>query len=186
MRNVAFHDILYLWLYNRLVDRELSKNFLVDPSQRQVGHPWPTARAGFTYRLFKPRASRSKGTSSKLWYALSQLPVYDQFDKCSSKLYALIIREIFFFHLSRFRVDNARVFQGVSINLNMPVGQAACWLLCRYTQCTFATSRICWITPIATCESGERTCVRVWNAPDQSFKVALQIRATCTTHIHIV
>ena len=39
MRNVAFHDILYLWLYNRLVDRELSKNFLVDPSQRQVGHP---------------------------------------------------------------------------------------------------------------------------------------------------
>ena len=41
MRNVAFHDILYLWLYNRLVDRELSKNFLVDPSQRQVGHPCP-------------------------------------------------------------------------------------------------------------------------------------------------
>jgi len=39
MRNIAFHDILYLWLYNRLVDRELSKNFLVDPSQRQVGHP---------------------------------------------------------------------------------------------------------------------------------------------------
>ena len=39
MRNVASHDILYLWLYNRLVDRELSKNFLVDPSQRQVGHP---------------------------------------------------------------------------------------------------------------------------------------------------
>jgi len=32
--------ILYLWLYYQLVDRELSRNFLVDPSQRQVGHPW--------------------------------------------------------------------------------------------------------------------------------------------------
>ena len=32
--------ILYLWLYYRPVDRELSRNFLVDPSRRQVGHPW--------------------------------------------------------------------------------------------------------------------------------------------------
>jgi len=32
--------ILYLWLYYQLVDRELSRNFLVDPSRRQVGHPW--------------------------------------------------------------------------------------------------------------------------------------------------
>jgi len=47
MRNVAFHDILYLWLYNRLVDRELSKNFLVDPSQRQVGHPWSIGTRNF-------------------------------------------------------------------------------------------------------------------------------------------
>jgi len=30
-----------------------------------------TASAGFTYRLYrlKPRASRSKGASDKLWYA---------------------------------------------------------------------------------------------------------------------
>jgi len=46
------------------------------------------------YNRLKPRASRSKGASSKLWYALSQLPAYDQFDNYSSKLYALIIREI--------------------------------------------------------------------------------------------
>jgi len=38
MKNVAFYDILYLWLYYRPVDRELSRNFLVDPSRRQVGH----------------------------------------------------------------------------------------------------------------------------------------------------
>ena len=31
--------ILYLWLYYRLVDRELERTFPVDPS-RQVGHPW--------------------------------------------------------------------------------------------------------------------------------------------------
>ena len=30
-----------------------------------------------------------------------------------------------FIHLTRFRVDNARVFQRVSMNLNMTVGQAA-------------------------------------------------------------
>jgi len=41
MNNVAFYVILYLWLYYRLVDRELSRNFLVDPSRRLVGHPWP-------------------------------------------------------------------------------------------------------------------------------------------------
>jgi len=39
-------------------------------------------RAGFTYRLYrlKPWASRSKGTSNKLWYAWGQWPVYDHFD----------------------------------------------------------------------------------------------------------
>jgi len=38
--------------------------------------------------------TRSKGGSSQLWHVQSQLPVYDQFDNCSSKFYALIIREI--------------------------------------------------------------------------------------------
>jgi len=33
-----WHMILYLWLYYRPVDRELSINFLVNPSHRQVGH----------------------------------------------------------------------------------------------------------------------------------------------------
>jgi len=42
----------------------------------------------------KPRASRSKGGSSKLWHVQSQLLVYDRFDNYSSKFYALIIREI--------------------------------------------------------------------------------------------
>jgi len=35
--------------------------------------------------------------------------------------------------ISDFVMINARVFQRVSINLNMSVGQAACRLLCRYT-----------------------------------------------------
>jgi len=39
-KNVAFYDILYLLLYYRPIDRELSRNFLVDRRQRQVGHPW--------------------------------------------------------------------------------------------------------------------------------------------------
>jgi len=38
-----------------------------------------------------------------------------------------------FIHQIRFRIDNARVFQRVSTNLNITVGQAACRLLCRYT-----------------------------------------------------
>jgi len=42
--------------------------------------------------------------------------------------------------LFNFRGDNARVFQRVSMNLNMTVGQAACQLLGRYTQSTLAAS----------------------------------------------
>ena len=57
-----------------------------------------------------------------------------------------------FFHVFRFRVDNARVFQRISINLNMTVGQATCRLLRRLSQCTLAAS--CFVTY----ESGERTC----------------------------
>jgi len=34
-----------------------------------------------------------------------------------------------FIHLIRFRVDNVRVFQPVSMNLNMTVGQTACRLV---------------------------------------------------------
>ena len=44
-----------------------------------------------------------------------------------------------------FRGDNARVFQPVSIrvNLSMTVGQAVCRLLCRYTHSTLAASCVC-------------------------------------------
>jgi len=44
------------------------------------------------------------------------------------------------------------------MNLNMTVGQAACRLLCRYTQSTLAASCVCWIVPIVTCDSIKRTC----------------------------
>jgi len=47
--------------------------------------------------------------------------------------------------LFNFRGDRARVFQRVPMNLNMTVGQAACQLLCRYTQSTLAASCVCWI-----------------------------------------
>jgi len=44
--------ILYLWLYYRPFDRKLAKTFLVDPSRRQVGHPW-YRKKGAKLRLFK-------------------------------------------------------------------------------------------------------------------------------------
>ena len=50
------------------------------------------------------------------------------------------------------------VFARVSMNLNMTIGQAACQLLCRYTQSPLAASWVCWIVPIATCDSIKRTC----------------------------
>jgi len=37
---IAFYDIFFLCLYYRPVDRELSRNFVVDRSRRQRGHPW--------------------------------------------------------------------------------------------------------------------------------------------------
>ena len=41
--------ILHLWLQYRPVDRKLSINFLVDPSRRQVGHPWNRILAYITH-----------------------------------------------------------------------------------------------------------------------------------------
>jgi len=63
-----------------------------------------------------------------------------------------------FIHLIRFHGDKARVFQRVSINLSMTVGEAACRLLCRSTQSTLAVPSVCWIVPIVTCESSVSTC----------------------------
>jgi len=60
--------------------------------------------------------------------------------------------------LFNFRGDNAREFQRVSMNINMTVGQAACQLLCRYTQSTLAATCVCWIVPIVTFDSIKRTC----------------------------
>jgi len=45
-----------------------------------------------------------------------------------------------FIHPFRFRGDNARVFQQISMYLNMMVGQAACRLLCRYR-----LLKACWL-----------------------------------------
>ena len=42
-----------MWLCYRPVDREISRNFLVDPSQRQVGHPWYTPSKSQTGQIFK-------------------------------------------------------------------------------------------------------------------------------------
>jgi len=64
------------------------------------------------------------------------------------------------------------------MNLNMTVGQAACGLLCQYTQSTLATSCICWIVPSFMCESGERTCgYSCLKCTWSKLKVVLQIRA---------
>jgi len=38
------------------------------------------------------------------------------------------------------------------------VGQAACRLLCRYTQSAVVASFTWWIMSILTCESGEKSC----------------------------
>jgi len=65
-----------------------------------------------------------------------------------------LFMKLSFIHPFRFRGDNARVFQQISMNLDMTVGQAACQLLCRYTQYTLAASCVCWIVLIVTCESG--------------------------------
>ena len=76
--------------------------------------------------------------------------------------------------LFNFLGDNARVFQRVSMNLNMTVGQAVCQLLCRYTQSTLAASCVCWIVPTATYTlSKELVGVHVWNAPDQRCTILL-------------
>jgi len=48
----------------------------------------------------------------------------------------------------RFRGDNARVFRRVSMTISMTVGQAACRLLCRYTQSTLIASCVCRIVPL--------------------------------------
>ena len=39
-RMILKFGIVHLWLYYQPVDSELPRNFLVDPSQRQVDHPW--------------------------------------------------------------------------------------------------------------------------------------------------
>jgi len=59
-----------------------------------------------------------------------------------------LFMKLSFILLIRYRVDNARVFQRVSVHLSMTVGQAACLLLCRQTQSTLATSCVWWITSI--------------------------------------
>ena len=85
-----------------------------------------------------------------------------RFVVCSINIHQNFVSSLFmklsFIHLIRFRVDNARVFQRISMNLNMTVGQDGCPPICRHTQRTLAASCIWWIMSIVTCESGERTC----------------------------
>ena len=76
--------------------------------------------------------------------------------------------------LFNFRVDNARVFWRVAMNVNMTVGQAAWQVLCPYTQSTLTelseSYRLLRVTP-----SDELVAVHVWNAPDQwhNWRVAM-------------
>ena len=83
-----------------------------------------------------------------------------------------------------FRGDNARVFQRVSIrvNLNMTVGQAACQLLCRYTYSTLAAFAESYrLRRVAL--SKELVAVHLWNAPDQwhNWRTALPVKLNVKT-----
>jgi len=95
---------------------------------------------------------------------------------------------VFLNHYSRnlvlfnFRGDNARVFQRVSTNLLMTVGQGACQLLCRYLKHTGCVLHLlnrtdCYVVTL----SKELVAVHVWNAPDQwhNWRVAGARTAPC-------
>ena len=103
-----------------------------------------TPSAWFTCRLYrlKARASRSK-VSPTVVHIESMAGIWS-FRLNFVKKFCLnyYSRNLVLFN---FRRDNARVFQRVSMNLNMTVGQAACQLLCRYrpTQSTLAASCVC-------------------------------------------
>jgi len=60
--------------------------------------------------------------------------------------------------LFNFGGDSTRVFQRVSMNLSITVGQAACQLFGRHTQSTLAASCVGWIVPIVKCDSIKRSC----------------------------
>ena len=116
----------------------------------------------------RPRASRSKGAPTNR----GTHRVNGQYIISQIKLRLKLMSELLFtkFSFIQLPCDNARVFQRVSMNLNMTVGQAVCQLLCRYTQSTLAASCVCWIVPIVTCTlSKELVGVHVRNAPDQWY-----------------
>jgi len=123
-------------------------------------------RAGFANRLcrLKPRASRSEGASNKLWYAWSQLPVYDQIDKYSSTIYALNSWNLVLFNWSDFEVitpESSNEFPWISI-----WRLAKSTILCRHTHSTlaaFAESH----RFLRVNQTKELVAVRVWNARDQ-------------------
>jgi len=112
-----------------------------------------TPSAGFTYRLYglKPSVSRSKGLQQTVVRIESMAGIWsfrlNFFENLCLNYYS---RNLVLFN---FGDDNARAFQRVSMNFSMRVGQAACHLLCRYTQSTLAASCVCWIVPIITFDS---------------------------------
>ena len=106
MNNVAFYDILYLWLYYRLVDCELSRNFLVDPSQRQVSHPFTTELQTITLAGVIPtpfdiaakwqnsltsEMSRYRCYTNSLWYCSEVTKQSDRWNVTLPVLYQLLL-----------------------------------------------------------------------------------------------
>jgi len=73
MRAILKFGILYLWLYYRLVDRELTRNFLVDLNQRQVGHSCCIKTCNHLKEIVKNCVSyikRGKFLAESLWQDL--------------------------------------------------------------------------------------------------------------------
>jgi len=73
--------ILYLWLYYRQVDHKLSRNFLVNPSWRQVGHPC-NRRLAHTAHTFATQHKIHKAAyqqyKSSLLFPVHQKNIYDK------------------------------------------------------------------------------------------------------------
>jgi len=64
-----------LWLYYRPVDRELARNFLVDPTQRQVGHLWIRSIQITKKSMLKPwLRSWSREESAVFGWSRSRIP----------------------------------------------------------------------------------------------------------------
>ena len=159
MKNVAFYDILYLWLYYRLVDRKLSKKF----------SSWAQAKTSLLPFViqFQAKYHASWCSTKSLWYCREVRKQSDKWNVMLQVLYHLPFKFFsccgpLYISLNSISTCQSVTFEPWGVHQKLPRRKEThrCWIHVHFSRFSAGSTKGFWRCVIRSCQCRLHTDVK--------------------------